>query len=344
MEARMKKVMIPFLLAFLVLSSCTQSGLDNHSAWNGELPPKDAPLDNSIAVSAEDIAFVKAFMAGGARTVQSRAVVEGVHIAPVLILLYHHVSAEAPTNEYARSVAQLTSDFQFLRDSGIAVIGFDDLRKIQEGRRAPPAPRMAIISFDDGWKDQVDLAVPLLKQYGYKASFSITSSYIGDSGFMSWNDITKLAEYRTVEGSPLFTFISHTVTHDSLLDGSAWNNEEEMIKYLTYLKRQLLQSKRAIETRIAPYTYLDAPMILALPYGAGSGKYEITAMALRTGYSGIRTSDFGDYRQGAYYGALDAFTDDPFKLPSLLIYSDTDINVIQDYYAYLPKRLGFPTN
>jgi peptidoglycan/xylan/chitin deacetylase (PgdA/CDA1 family) len=338
----MKKVLIPIFTAFLVLVSCTQTGLGSTSSGYGDLSPKNADLDSSIVATSDDIAFVKAYLAGKFRSIQAKSVVEGVDIVPVAILMYHHITAGEEQDEYTRSVAQFEGDLQYLRDAGIVVIGFDDLRKIQEGKMTPPAARMAIISMDDGYKSQIELAVPLLKQYGCKASFSIASSYIGDSGFMDWNDITRLADYRTSTEVPLFTIISHTVTHQSLLNGSDWTDEESLVKYITYLKRQLLQSKRAIESRIAPNTYIDAPMILSLPYGAGSGRSEIISMAMRTGYSGIRTSDYGDYRQGEYSGVLDAFTDDPYQLPSLPVFNYTDINVLSDYFAYLPTRLGFP--
>ncbi|MEM3056560.1 MAG: polysaccharide deacetylase family protein, partial [Candidatus Bathyarchaeia archaeon] len=34
------------------------------------------------------------------------------------------------------------------------------------------------IFFDDGWKNQFDVALPVLKDFGFKATFSIITDYI----------------------------------------------------------------------------------------------------------------------------------------------------------------------
>ena len=53
-----------------------------------------------------------------------------------------------------------------LKDKGITVISMQDLLAWKRGEKNIP-PRSAVITFDDGWKSQYEVAWPILKKYGY---------------------------------------------------------------------------------------------------------------------------------------------------------------------------------
>ncbi len=68
----------------------------------------------------------------------------------------------------------------------IARIGLTFLFMIQAGILFSGLPayglegdRKVCIFFDDGWKNQYDVALPILKEFGFKATFSIITDYIG---------------------------------------------------------------------------------------------------------------------------------------------------------------------
>ena len=76
--------------------------------------------------------------------------------------------------------------------------------------RRPSAPLKVALTFDDGLKDQVTVALPLLDKYGWKASFNIITDKVGaDERHMSWDDVRRLAK----EGHEIVT---HTCSHPSL--------------------------------------------------------------------------------------------------------------------------------
>jgi hypothetical protein len=57
--------------------------------------------------------------------------------------------------------------------------------------------KVVILTFGDTEKTQFTTAMPILDQYGFKASFFITCSFVGDQGQtqrLSWNDILALQE------------------------------------------------------------------------------------------------------------------------------------------------------
>lgn len=71
--------------------------------------------------------------------------------------------------------------------------------------------RRVCIFFDDGWKNQYDVALPVLKEFGFKATFSIITDYIGmDRGtFWSRMNIDEIIELKNLE----MEIASHIRTH-----------------------------------------------------------------------------------------------------------------------------------
>src|SRR5260370_5492472 len=53
-----------------------------------------------------------------------------------------------------------------LKDRGITVISLQDLLAWKRGEKNIP-PRCAVITFDDGWKSQYEVAWPIMKKFGY---------------------------------------------------------------------------------------------------------------------------------------------------------------------------------
>jgi peptidoglycan/xylan/chitin deacetylase (PgdA/CDA1 family) len=70
--------------------------------------------------------------------------------------------------------------------------------------------KVAILTFDDGYKSQYSNAKPILDKYGFKATFSIVCNYVGNGdNRMTWEEIKSLLQ----EGHEI---ASHTMNHDDL--------------------------------------------------------------------------------------------------------------------------------
>ena len=65
-------------------------------------------------------------------------------------------------------------------------------------------------TFDDGTKDHILYAAPILEKYGYRGIFCIIPEKIGTPGYMSWDDVKEL-EMRGHE------IASHTFHHTNML-------------------------------------------------------------------------------------------------------------------------------
>jgi len=210
----------------------------------------------------------------------------------IVILMYHNLVFGRTGNEYNRDIYNFEHDLAFIR-SRFKIVDFYDLLAVREGRMKLTSDA-ALISFDDGDLSMYAIAYPLLKEYGIKATFFLISGFVGEIGYMNWQQIREMAGYRDAKGNKLFTMGSHGSSHRYLGE----------VDHDTLL-RELADSKTAIEANTG-----EPADILALPFGSGAGKMEIIEAAAGLGYRAIRTSD----STFAAAGALD-----PFRLPGIYI-------------------------
>jgi peptidoglycan/xylan/chitin deacetylase (PgdA/CDA1 family) len=81
--------------------------------------------------------------------------------------------------------------------------------------------KVVILNFDDGYESQYTNAKPILDKYGYKATYYIVCNYVGNSGRLTWEDITALSK----EG---YDIASHTMNHADLTKTSKKETEFEV--------------------------------------------------------------------------------------------------------------------
>jgi peptidoglycan/xylan/chitin deacetylase (PgdA/CDA1 family) len=114
-----------------------------------------------------------------AKRVRGRFAVRG------LILMYHRI-AELNSDPWGLSVSptHFAEHLDVLRTSG-SVVSLPDL--VQALRRGHPPRRPVVVTFDDGYADNVDTAKPLLEKYEIPATVFLATGAI-DSGREFWWD------------------------------------------------------------------------------------------------------------------------------------------------------------
>jgi peptidoglycan/xylan/chitin deacetylase (PgdA/CDA1 family) len=129
------------------------------------------------------------------------------------IIVYHsvrpsYVGETELVKRFTTEPAILDQEFAHLKERGYQVISFNELLKyFDEGKPLPP--KAVVLTFDDGWKNQYTYAFPLLKKYGFTATFFIFTNAIGHKNFLSWEQIKEMdAAGMTIGG--------HTKTHPYL--------------------------------------------------------------------------------------------------------------------------------
>jgi peptidoglycan/xylan/chitin deacetylase (PgdA/CDA1 family) len=102
------------------------------------------------------------------------------------VLLYHKVS-ERVNDTITIAPSTFERHLQYLSHKGYQSISLRQLiENIEHAGTLPRKPVM--ITFDDGYVNNLDLAYPLLKKYGHKAVFFIPGAGIGKT---NWWDIVK---------------------------------------------------------------------------------------------------------------------------------------------------------
>ena len=121
--------------------------------------------------------------------------------SPVSILTYHHVADDDPTYPYDPGVAdadraQFRRQMETLARYGTP-IGIDELIRALEGAPLPKNPVM--VTFDDGYRSCHDVALPILRALGIRATFFVASGYINDRKLYWWERIAICLNHARVE-------------------------------------------------------------------------------------------------------------------------------------------------
>src|SRR5438874_6955211 len=86
--------------------------------------------------------------------------------AQTIIFCYHLLVDKIRYPGTEITPAAFEAQMKQLKDAGITVISMQDLLAWKRGEKNIP-PRCAVITFDDGWKSQYEVAWPILKKFGY---------------------------------------------------------------------------------------------------------------------------------------------------------------------------------
>ncbi|MBV8245187.1 MAG: polysaccharide deacetylase family protein [Candidatus Eremiobacteraeota bacterium] len=109
--------------------------------------------------------------------------------------MYHRVDVVMPRSSLGRALSvtpdQLEAQLRYLQAHhlrGVSVSEFYDRMK-----RGQSTADLAVITFDDGYADQFQYAVPLLQRFGDHATFYIVTGMLGRPNHMTWRNVRALA-------------------------------------------------------------------------------------------------------------------------------------------------------
>jgi peptidoglycan/xylan/chitin deacetylase (PgdA/CDA1 family) len=211
--------------------------------------------------------------------------------AQVVIFGYHRFVNNVRHPDTEITPAAFEAQMKELKDKGIAVIGMQDFLAWKRGEKAIPA-RAAVITFDDGWKSQYDVAWPILKQYGYPHTMfiyteGVRGGHYGGGEAISWE---QLAEMRDAG----VDIQAHSETHPDLRKPYDKIAKKRLSppEYEQWLENEIGRSKRTLEEKLGIRVNC-----FAVPYGNINDR--VRAVAQKEGYEGV----FTVYGQRLVYNA-----------------------------------------
>ena len=176
----------------------------------------------------------------------------------VLVVMYHRVINKSE-NEGIHGTYIYENIFRehmkYLKDNNFSVITFEDLNNIGWRNRFDKNKKYIIITFDDGYVDNYELAFPILKEFNFKATIFL----MGESTYNEWDvkaDGEKSFPLMSVEMIKEMQdygieFGAHTFNHPKL---NKLSNDE--------IKHQIVDVKKPLEEKIGREI-----ITFAYPYG-----------------------------------------------------------------------------
>lgn len=103
--------------------------------------------------------------------------------ADVAILMYHAFTEdEADTGSLCTPASEFARQLSALRDAGYTSVGYADLIEFVNGDGKLPEKPL-LITIDDGYQNNLDLAAPLLEKYGFCANIAVIGVSIGHTTY-----------------------------------------------------------------------------------------------------------------------------------------------------------------
>lgn len=230
----------------------------------------------------------------------------------VPIVCYHRVISKTPSI-YDLTPAMLEQQFKFFKDHGyhpITALQYLNLRKTPALLPAKPV----VLSFDDGNKSHYLNVFPLLKKYGYKATFFIYPSAVlsKSTKYITWGELAEMAQAG-------MDIECHTMYHPYLVTPQSHLTDPAYLKWLDY---QLKDSKDILEQKLK-----ISVKLLAYPYGIFDDVVENKAK--EAGYEGIFTVNSG----------TNSLTENPLRLKRRIITNQTSIPDLERFLNTKPLQI-----
>jgi peptidoglycan/xylan/chitin deacetylase (PgdA/CDA1 family) len=150
---------------------------------------------------------------------------------------------------------------QELKDHGITVIGMQDLLAWKRGEKSIP-PRCAVLTLDDGWKSQYEVAWPILKKFGYPLTLfiyteGVRGGHFGGGEAMTWEMLSEMRDAGV-------DIEAHSATHQDLRKPYDKVAKKRLSppEYEQWLQNEIVGSKQLLEQKLGIKVNC-----FAVPYG-----------------------------------------------------------------------------
>jgi peptidoglycan/xylan/chitin deacetylase (PgdA/CDA1 family) len=168
----------------------------------------------------------------------------------IRILMYHKVSTDK-TDYLTVTTEQLKSHLQYIQDAGYQYITSQQLLDFYY-KKIPLPPNPILLTFDDGYINNLELAYPILKKYKAKATICIPSNFVEKTnGWDNGDDPIMTTEQLKNLDPSVFECALHSHLHENYKNMSLSEIEKDIDLNIQFFEKNKL-----------PFT-----PILAYPYG-----------------------------------------------------------------------------
>lgn len=149
------------------------------------------------------------------------------------VLLYHRLGPSS--HPLYLSAARFENQVKALKEAGYNTLSLKQYEDFILGLTSDLPEKPILITFDDGYSDNYEIAFPILKSYGFKAAFFITTTLLDQPERITSSQLLEMH----LAG---MSFGSHTATHRRLVHLDTGEIVQELTRSKQTLE-QLLQSR-----------------------------------------------------------------------------------------------------
>src|SRR5881409_247932 len=209
--------------------------------------------------------------------------------AQTIIFCYHLLVDKVRYPGTEITPAAFEAQMKELKDRGITVISMQDLLAWKRGEKNIP-PRCAVVTFDDGWKSQYEVAWPIMKKFGYPFTMfiyteGVAGGSLGGGQAITWEQLNDMRDNGV-------DIEAHTATHQDLREGhnimlASPGGKRTRTKltgpqYEQWVRNEVVGSKELLEQRLGIKVNC-----FAVPFG--SYNEHVKELARNAGYEAMFT-------------------------------------------------------
>lgn len=204
------------------------------------------------------------------------------------ILMYHSLTDKASNvNTYTVPQSGFEADLKYLQDNGYTTVLMSEVIDYVDGKGDLPE-KPIVLSFDDGFRNNLTIGLPLLEKYNMKAVISVVGSYSEkfaalddknpDYAYLDWNDIKALKDSGRIEidnHSYNMHMLPGTKGNTDSRRGAAQKSNEGKESY----KKKLTEDVEKTQNMLKEFCGIE-PQVFTYPYGELCKTSEITLKEL----------------------------------------------------------------
>lgn len=160
----------------------------------------------------------------------------------VAVLGYHSFSENVEEDMFIMPISEFEEQLKYLKGHNYTTLSLDEFYDYYKGKKKIPR-KTVLITMDDGYQSNYDLAFPLLKKYNMKATvFYIGSNVTGENkNYMNQETLAKIkTEYPNID----IASHSYALHYDKSID-----------KGTKYIKDDFEKMSEVINTKYFAYPY-----------------------------------------------------------------------------------------
>ncbi len=187
---------------------------------------------------------------------------EGIELP---VIMYHSILKDSSRiGKYVASPSQLEGDLKYLKENGFESVTITDLINYTEGKGELPK-KPVMITFDDGFYNNIIYAIPVLKKYNmrgvlsvvgkYSDAFSETDERNANYSHVTWEDAKKTNDEGILEIQN-HSYDMHTISKERQgCSRKAWESQDKYYSVFSEDTNKIQNKLSEIGIKAECYTY-----------------------------------------------------------------------------------------